>query len=96
MNRLGKVGQAYESIFGNETNNEVKVGQVYEFILGDDLKTTIAITDVSYGLIHFINKIGISDAIFANMLQYQNWNLLAEYPTWQEAVNSKEFNGEKL
>lgn len=24
------------------------------------------------------------------------WRKIAEYPTWQEAVNSKEFNGECL
>lgn len=26
---------------------------------------------------------------------FENYIFLAEYPTWQEAVNSKEFNGEE-
>lgn len=72
--------------------NKIKVGQVYELILGDDLKTTIAITNTSYSLINFINKIGVTDVACPNILEYKNLKLLAEYPTWQEAVNSTEFN----
>lgn len=49
------------------------------------------ITDVEVYGINYINQKG-----HARILSQQNMNLnnlLAEYPTWQEAVNSKEFKG---
>lgn len=71
--------------------DEVKAGQVYLDILDLETYMIIAITNVNDGMISMINQAGVTDDIHEKLLPEQDWRLLAEYPTWQEAVNSKEF-----
>lgn len=62
----------------------IKVGQIYK-----ENADIIIITDVEVYGVNFINQEGK-----ARILPQHNMNLnnlLAEYQTWQEAVNSKEF-----
>jgi len=65
----------------------IKVGQIY-------------ITDGEIVVVSFYRKgqIGIiyNDGYVINIFNdiISNSELIAEYPTWQEAVNSKEFKGE--
>ena len=68
---------------------EIKVGQIYK-----TKKSLIIITRVKDCNTSFINHKGYAETTPA-LLVKSNLKLLAEYPTWQEAVNSKEFNGEK-
>lgn len=82
----------------------IKPGQIYEWsaldarfvvcnlnyseitIDGDVIKTLFSITcKANNGYTYMF----LSDSS-------KEWNLIAEYPSWQEAVNSKEFKGEVL
>lgn len=75
--------------------DEVKPGQVYMVILDWDLWSIIVITNINEGMISMINQAGVTDTIHEHLLPEQDWDLLAEYPTWNEAINSKEFRGEQ-
>ena len=70
-------------------NEEIKVGQIYR-----TKKSLIIITRVKDCNTSFISHKGYAETTPA-LLVKSNLKLLAEYPTWQEAVNSKEFKGEK-
>lgn len=71
----------------------IKVGQIYT-----DNEDVYVVTNVWTNI--FENKEYFSsintdgDVNFNNLVSYaeENDKLIAEYPTWQEAVNSKEFN----
>lgn len=71
--------------------DKVKAGQIYLAILDQDTYMVIAITNVKDGIISTINQAGVTDSFHEYLLPEQDWRLLAEYPTWNQAVNSKEF-----
>lgn len=78
----------------------IKPGQIYQWY---NLNVIFAISHVEYTEIiidgkkikDIFNIIGIGNdgrgyAFAPNLAQ--EWSIIAEYPTWQEAVNSREFN----
>lgn len=72
----------------------IKVGQIYK--TNDRYKKKIVISGESFnGCVHFIMQDGcvqyISKTSLIQDIQNKFLELIAEYPTWQEAVNSKEF-----
>lgn len=72
--------------------SKIKVGQIREYF-GDILITThIEFTQCRGGIVDCIYKDGIVSEFTYSYLE--DSKLIAEYPTWQEAVNSKEFKGE--
>lgn len=80
----------------NDNNEEIKVGQVwYDRIFGTTL-VVISLPDERE--VHFQDKVSVINreggvGFFGlNGIKWRMCQLLAEYPTWQEAVNSKEFN----
>jgi hypothetical protein len=69
----------------------IKVGQIYKSNFTFAIRVITFIDDSEVSLIHpdgYVDRWSFDD--IANT----NWELIAEYPTWQEAVNSKEFKGE--
>ena len=74
--------------------SNVKAGQIYKVFLENDVWTLLVITHADEGLIDTINTVGVTDTLSPDMLPHQRWELIAEYPTWNQAVNSKEFRGE--
>lgn len=75
----------------------VKVGQIYQLPIS---KSPVIVTkiinkkDKQYDWIYFINDEGLQERLWRKSVE-ETLKLIAEYPTWQEAVNSKEFRGEK-
>lgn len=70
----------------------IKVGQIYKSNLTFAIRVITFIDDSEVSIIHpdgYVDRWSFDD--IAN----SNWELVAEYPTWQEAVNSPEFKGEK-
>lgn len=71
----------------------VKVGQIREFnnymIAISHIGYTISLGDVAT----IIYEDGLAGDNSCNFLE-KNSKLIAEYPTWQQAVNSPEFKGE--
>ena len=75
--------------------SKIKVGQIYgsvftkeRFVVTNDEDRN----DEEFCIITQKGKIYSK----ANAFSINHWlNLIAEYPTWQEAVNSEEFNNEK-
>lgn len=66
----------------------IKVGQIYKSNSTFVIRVITFIDDSEVSLIHpdgYVDRWSFDD--IANT----NWELIAEYPTWQEAVNSKEF-----
>lgn len=76
----------------------IKVGQIYK--QKEDSMTVwrrhddpmFVITSVEF-TIHIINREGITDAVGYSWIN-GDCEFIAEYPTWQEAVNSKDFKNE--
>ena len=75
----------------------IKVGQIYELPIS---KGRVIVTliennkkDKRYDFIHFINNDGFQECLWRKSVE-ETLKLIAEYPTWQEAVNSKEFRRE--
>lgn len=78
---------------------KIKEGQIYEWAA---LDVRLVVYDVQYSetmidgdIIKSISNIICTgnngeNYMFCTDLS-KEWNLIAEYPTWQEAVNSKEF-----
>lgn len=64
----------------------IKAGQIYEFTMGKYVITYV-FSQESF------NAITSHGYVFSSF-DPADGNLIAEYPTWQEAVNSKEFKGE--
>ena len=72
----------------------IKVGQIYKtsqenvwcVIRQDDSKSP-------YSYVYLILPNGYVDRLWKKTLK-EELKLIAEYPTWQEAVNSKEFKNE--
>lgn len=77
----------------------IKVGQIYQFIMTGD---KWVITKGSYGEdivcenipICMIRNDGEVTTGYVPYSFFMKTKLIAEYPTWQEAVNSKEFKEE--
>jgi len=67
----------------------IKAGQIYKHSNGDifAILRKDFFSDMWYGV---ITKYGFTSYLGKDSIK--NSKLLAEYPTWQEAVNSKEFN----
>lgn len=74
----------------------IKVGQIYQLPIS---KTPIIVThivkrkDKKYDEILLINEDGLQERLWRFVLE--GMDLIAEYPTWQDAVGSKEFKGDK-
>ena len=67
----------------------IKVGRIYNIpYLGGNIVITWISAEKSR--FHCVRQDGF---FFEGNIEHQS-NFIAEYPTWQEAVNSKEFNGE--
>lgn len=69
----------------------IKVGQIYKSNLTFAIRVITFIDDCEVSIIH---SDGYVDRWCFDDIANTSWELLAEYPTWQEAINSKEFNGE--
>lgn len=70
----------------------IKVGQIYETKSGSRYIITYMGTFNLYLL--YDNGYSVEYSIYSMNKNYDD-KLIAEYPTWQEAVNSPEFKGEK-
>lgn len=70
----------------------IKVGQIYNkpYLGGKVVVTWISADETEFYMIRNDGFFFVSRRVYAN---YED-ELIAEYPTWQEAVNSKEFKGE--
>lgn len=76
----------------------IKAGQIYKKkntkSRNKDHTTIYVITTPKVrGKVYTINNFGRGALRYAE--DFDRKNLIAEYHTWQEAVNSKEFNGEE-
>lgn len=68
----------------------IKVGQIYL----SKKNIPMAVTSVSFKKVYVYRGVhGVYGYARVNFERY-NFKLIAEYPTWQEAVNSKEFKNE--
>lgn len=81
------------------TKKEIKVGQVWKSPNGNIFTITMKDDEKSYCVL-FNN--GITPDVdntwheqFTQSIVNGKVFLLAEYPTWQEAINSKEFKGNR-
>ena len=72
---------------------EIKVGQIYKSKYNSNIK--VAITQETLAGFNIIYTDGsVQKAV--NAYEFDDiWVFENEYPTWQEAVNSKEFNQKK-
>lgn len=72
----------------------IKAGQIYNTNFDCCDWSVIAITNTEDGIISMINPEGVVDFVEESEFQYQDTRLMAEYPTWKEAINSKEFKND--
>lgn len=72
----------------------IKVGQIYNSDDGIHVVTQISVSSIGREIASVIYNDGTSDCWSDNFISKYS-KLIAEYPTWQEAVNSPEFRGEK-
>jgi hypothetical protein len=77
----------------------IKVGQIYKVNVDyTKYNTVFIITRIENETIYFVSNIGYAigrdTILLENDIKDKYIKLIAEYPTWQEAVNSKEFKGE--
>lgn len=68
----------------------IKVGQVYKTEFIPSVKV-ISYIDDDFDEVSIIDSDGFVDRWKFDDFENCKWKLLAEYPTWEEAVNSKEF-----
>ena len=72
----------------------IKVGQIYKSSLTDTIRVVISI---GYNTVSTIDTYSEFERwIYSGFIENCNgiWELIAEYPTWQEAVNSNEFKND--
>lgn len=71
--------------------SKIKVGQIYRYT--DYYLQTEQTIAVTY-LFRFVACCLAYDGetLHLPLSNFEDYTLIAEYPTWQEAVNSKEFN----
>lgn len=78
--------------------SKIKVGQVYKQKNKPFWRTwkkdIFVVTFVSF-LAHTVDTDGVTSIVGLDWIK-GDCELIAEYPTWQEAANSKEFNGDCL
>lgn len=78
----------------------IKVGQIWDKYKDDNtLRSKVCVTYIYYysngGVeVDYITKDGICFSHDDEYFLRLHRKCIAEYPTWQEAVNSKEFKGE--
>lgn len=75
----------------------IKVGQVYKLPYSKSSVVVIRIEskkEKRFDWIYFITDGGQQERLWRTSVE-EMLELIAEYPTWQEAVNSPEFKGEK-
>lgn len=70
----------------------IKVGQIYKQENGEVFVIS-QLQGVFYSVI-YKDGYAVTYETISNNLKFVLFELIAEYPTWQEAVNSKEFKGE--
>ena len=66
----------------------LKVGQIYKSTLTFAIRAVTFIDDSEVSIIH---PDGFVDRWNFDEIEISTWELIAEYPTWQEAITSKEF-----
>ena len=71
--------------------SKIKVGQVREDIYGLYVIIYYRIEESLYSVIYQDGAVKIWTGF-----SVEDDKLIAEYPTWQEALNSKEFNNENI
>ncbi len=70
--------------------SKIKVGQIYGHRhAGENIIIVVTKIKVN-GIFYCIKNNGTVGCRWRS--HFDNYDLIAEYPTWQEAVNSKEFN----
>lgn len=69
----------------------IKVGQIYKLPETEGLVVVIRVDETQslFGWVYFIFSNGYVERLWKKTVK--ELKLVAEYPTWQEAVNSKEF-----
>lgn len=83
----------------NRRKEVIKVGQIWDKNKSDTFKGKVCVTNIykyENGTLE-VDYITNSGICFSHDDEYflkLNRKCIAEYPTWQEAVNSKEFKGE--
>lgn len=69
---------------------DLRIGQIYK----EKDNNIFVITSIKNNFVSIIEVGGYANTFSLDILKrpmYILWILIAEYPTWQEAVNSKEF-----
>ena len=73
--------------------SKIKVGQIYKYT--DNYLQTENIIAVTRRFRETVCCVGNDGCTWEfHMSNFKDYKLIAEYDTWQEAVNSKEFNNE--
>lgn len=71
----------------------IKVGQIYK--QPNNILFVVSYTNENDNEYHILYNDGYTASYYYNETTCLSFDtLIAEYPTWQEAVNSKEFKGE--
>lgn len=68
----------------------IKTGQVYQHKRTPEIKLAILYTEDDLGLVYCVKKCGMT-FVFHDYI-FNDYKLVAEFDTWQKAVNSREFN----
>lgn len=71
--------------------SEIKVGQIYKSNFTSAIRAISFIDDEEASI---INTDGVVDRWKLDDIPIFAWKLIAEYPTWQEAVNSEYFKND--
>lgn len=72
----------------------IKVGQIYKYTTKPRLRFVITQSYDDETRFDYIHNDGVTYGyVWENDVLYKT-KLISEYPTWKEAVNSKEFNNE--
>lgn len=70
----------------------IKVGQIYQSIKQKDKRFVVTSSNKYYWKSYVILSEGVGSCRWNSDIG--KMKIIAKYPTWQEAVNSKEFKGE--
>lgn len=73
----------------------IKVGQIRKFKNYNKEYEIYAVVYVDKNYANVVFNDGMVFSWHLSEINYKGSEVIAEYPTWQEAVNSPEFNGEK-
>ena len=72
--------------------SKIKVGQIYRYTTHTNLVFVITQSYDDNTRFDYIDNNGVTSGYICEHDVLYKTELIAEYPTWQEAVNSKEFN----